>query len=136
MEFLGSRQFETLPQIDFGVPGIGYESLFCEKQWIDLHKVLNANAYLHHIYIFKIALKTFHQVAFTFRFDTLPATTEQRRREQEKIGKCNADDDMYLNGEPFVIEVPSSHQATLANNQQLRDCLCRRTGMFFLQFIG
>jgi hypothetical protein len=39
MEFLASRQFESLPYIDFREPDLGFDSFFGEKQWRDLHKV-------------------------------------------------------------------------------------------------
>lgn len=53
----------------------------------------------------------FHQIAFTFRFDTLPATKEQRKNFLNY-----APINQIKDAEPFVIEVPAPHRNVVNYN--------------------
>uniref|UniRef100_A0A915CZD6 RNA-dependent RNA polymerase n=1 Tax=Ditylenchus dipsaci TaxID=166011 RepID=A0A915CZD6_9BILA len=108
LQFLASRQFEMLPFINFMEPSLGYASAFYQKQWWPIHKA---------------ALNAFHQIAFTFRFDALPATSDQRKNFLDYAPIRSIKE-----AEPFIIEVPSSHHQQVINNKELLNRLCQRSG--------
>uniref|UniRef100_A0A914IBG5 RNA-directed RNA polymerase n=1 Tax=Globodera rostochiensis TaxID=31243 RepID=A0A914IBG5_GLORO len=105
LEFLSSRQFNLLPFVDFNEPGIGYNSVLQQNQLLPLHKA---------------ALHCYHQIAFTFRFEGLPGTKEQR-------DKNTSPSQQVREGEPFIIEVPASRQSQVIHNQDLLNKLCDKT---------
>lgn len=127
LEFLASRQFEVLPYLDFMEPSLGYYSYFYQKQWTPIHK-----AY-YHIKImktnFQAAIFAFHQIAFTFRFDALPATSKQRENFTDY-----APNRKVKEAEPFIIEVPASHRKAIYENRSLLDSLCQRSGCTHIVF--
>uniref|UniRef100_A0A183CBH6 RNA-directed RNA polymerase n=1 Tax=Globodera pallida TaxID=36090 RepID=A0A183CBH6_GLOPA len=105
LEFLSSRQFNLLPFVDFNEPAIGYTSVLQQNQLLPLHKA---------------ALHCYHQIAFTFRFEGLPGTKEQR-------DKNTTPSQQVREGEPFIIEVPASRQSQVIHNQDLLNKLCDKT---------
>jgi hypothetical protein len=68
-----------------------------------------------------MAIQAYHQVAFTFRFECIPSTANQRIRN----GTANP---QVREGEPFIIEVPVSRQDQVIHNQDLLNKLCDSTG--------
>ncbi|KAL3106738.1 hypothetical protein niasHT_012003 [Heterodera trifolii] len=106
LEFLASRQFTLLPFVDFNEPGIGFSSVLQQNQLLPLHKA---------------ALHCYHQIAFTFRFEGLPGTKDQRDKNTSPVQQVRE-------GEPFIIEVPASRQQQVIHNQDLLNKLCEKTG--------
>jgi len=114
LEYLASRQFETLELMDFREPGLRYESIFCERQWLPIHRA---------------ALVAFHQIAFTFRFDCLPATSDQRKEFLDTVLSRRV-----IEAEPFVIEIPNTKRAVILDNVDLMSQLCKRSGCIEIVF--
>lgn len=61
-------------------------------------------------FFFQCAIQVYHQVAFTFRLESLPSTADQRKR-------TGVPSQQIVEGEPFVVEVPSSRQNQVIHNQ-------------------
>ncbi|KAH7726779.1 RNA dependent RNA polymerase family protein [Aphelenchoides avenae] len=111
LEFLASRQFEQLPYLRF--VGVGCPGFFQNKEWQQLHKE---------------AVETYHRVVYTGRFDILPCT----ERQLDDMG--GPDDVMPLvEGEPFVIEVPTEHLRLLQANEVI-ERLQEQTGCWHICF--
>ncbi|KAI1726213.1 RNA dependent RNA polymerase domain-containing protein [Ditylenchus destructor] len=106
LEYLASRQFVMLECLDFS--DYEYESAFYRKQWLPINKR---------------ALNAFHQIAFTFRFDSLPSTSKQRKKFQE-----SAPIEQLKDGDPFIIEIPANQTNRIAQDPDLMNRLCMRTG--------
>jgi len=108
LEYLASRQFEILQSLDFSQPNMGYDSIFQQKQWLALHK---------------FALETYHEIAFTFRFNSLPATSEQRKHFSDYLTL-----DSVQESDPFVIEVPKHFCNQIVRDKELPKKVCKVTG--------
>ena len=75
------------------------------------------------------ALETYHRIVFTGRFDALPCTKKQLneisqyRRELPEV-----------EGEPFVIEIPTDRAPEIMRNEAIIDGLQRKTGCKYIVF--
>uniref|UniRef100_A0A914BY28 RNA-directed RNA polymerase n=1 Tax=Acrobeloides nanus TaxID=290746 RepID=A0A914BY28_9BILA len=109
IEFLSTRQFEKIKKLDFLDAGLECYSFFIEREWVPLHQ---------------LALKTFNQIAFTNRFESLPCVEGIH---DEHLTKKDA---TFVEAEPFVIEVPATHRRKITS--EMTDKLIHKTGCMYI----
>lgn len=100
LQYLASRDFSTVKMLNFMEPELGYYSFCLRGEWLSLHRV--CFLLLHHLSSllakirFQTAVKAFHYLVMTGRFDSLGLSLDEARGSWD-IVETN----------PFMIELPT-----------------------------